>query len=252
MKQAKSYLQTGISGKSSMQKKSRKTALKSTVLLCFSVLLFFCGGCSKDKKRAMPKTHPELLLELTETAKKNDYKSMLPKLARLQAIDPACAFIGELENTAKLNILVKEINILAAKGQFSQAYKKIEQYEKFNGPSPASGKVKERLGVMLQLENTLFALKNPKNSQEFHKYITNLESLKKKIRFSPALRNFNAKKRSELAKFRVNEFGRICFGLWSDALDLQEKEDPAYPVLTAILESTNSSFPGLGLLTEDL
>lgn len=210
--------------------------------------LILCSSCSDQKTQKMPKTHPELLLEITDEAKKNNFQAMLPKIARLRAIDPTNTFTAELEDATKMNILVKKINFLAASGRFMEALKIVEQYERLNGPGPVSDKVKERLSNLVLLEKWMKELNSPRNSMEFHHALLQFESLGKKIRFSQKLRNFASKKRSELARFRVAEYGGICFGLWSDALDLKASEDPAYPVLTAILESAKSDFPGFYLL----
>ena len=212
-------------------------------------ILFLCCGCSEKKARKMPKTHPELLLEITEEAKKKNHKGMLPKIARLRAIDPTCTFIAELESVTRMNVLVEEINRLAAAGKFQEALLKVEHFERLNGPDTRSGKVKEHLSTLLLIEKQIKVLQNPRNSTQFRRDLAILDSLNKKIRFSPGLRNFAAKKRSELARFRIAEYGGICFSLWSDALDMKESEDPAFPALLAILESTRKDFPGFYLLT---
>lgn len=250
MKARKSFGRRRISAIYSLRGKRSLFTGKSTVLSFVFALLFLCAGCSGEKKKQPPKTHPELLLSLTEDAEKNDYKNMLPKIARLQAIDPACSFIGELENTTKMNLLVKEINFLTAKGSFSEAYKKINNYEKLNGPSQASGKVKDHLSLLMRLEKTVKSLSAPRNSVQFQQNIILLDSLKKMLKFSPALRNFTEKKRSELARFKAAEFGNTCFGLWSDALSMKSGNDPAYPVLAAILESIRDDFPVMYMLNK--
>ncbi|MBO4304110.1 MAG: hypothetical protein J6A21_05950 [Lentisphaeria bacterium] len=213
------------------------------------LLLLFCA-CSEKKKQSMPKAHPELLLEITEEAKKQNYKAMLPKVTRLQALDQTCAFIAELEAATKMNILVTEINTLAATGKFEEALKRVERYERLNGPSPASEKVRERLSDLVLIEKLISSLRAPRNSIQFRKDLEKLEGMDKKIEFSGKLRNFAERKRSELARFRVAEYGGVCFGLWSDALALKGEDDPAFPVLLAVLEGAKKDFPGIELLQE--
>lgn len=220
------------------------------LLFVLASLLLFCA-CSGKKKQSMPKAHPELLLEITEEAKKQNYKAMLPKVARLQAIDQTCSFISELDSVTRMNILVTEINALAASGRFEEALRRVEHYERLNGPSPSSEKVRTHLADLILIEKLISALRAPRNSVQFGKDLEKLEDLSKKIRFSPKLRNFAARKRSELARFRVAEFGSVCFGLWSDALDLKGQDDPAFPVLLAVLEGARKDFPGYDLLWKE-
>ena len=219
------------------------------LLFVFALLLLSCA-CSEKKKQSMPKAHPELLLEITEEAKKQNYKGMLPKVARLQALDQTCSFIAELEGVTKMNILVTEINTLAASGRFEEALKRVEHYEMINGPSPASEKVRERLSELILIEKLISSLRAPVNSVQFSRDLEKLEGMDKKIKFSGKLRNFAERKRSELARFKVAEYGRVCFGLWSDALALKGEDDPAFPVLLAILEGAKKDFPGMELLKE--
>lgn len=224
---------------------------KSVILCLLLGLLSFSYGCSEKKSGKLPKTHPELLLEITEEAGKGNHKGMLPKITRLRAIDPSCAFIGELENVSKMNILVKEINFLVAQGKFYDALKRVEYYERLNGPDRTSAKVKQDISNLILLEKHIDALKNPPNSTRFARDLALLESLNKKVKFSPGIRNFVREKRSELQKFRVAEQGYVCFGLWSDALDMKKNEDPSYPVLAAILNGSRKDFPGFHILFQE-
>ena len=239
-----------------MKKSKKSAAAFPRVFSCggrlFSVLallLLFCA-CSEKKKQNMPKAHPELLLEITEEAKKQNYKAMLPKVTRLQALDQTCTFIAELEAVTKMNILVTEINSLAASGKFEEALKRVEHYERLNGPSPVSEKVRERLSDLILIEKLIASLRAPRNSVQFRKDLEKLDEMEKKIGFSRKLRNFSARKRSEFARFRVAEYGSVCFGLWSDALALKGEDDPAFPVLLAVLEGAKKDFPGFELLLE--
>ena len=242
-------------------KKHKENCLEQNVLKCscgkkvllffFGFLLSFCYGCSEKKSGQLPKTHPELLLEITAEAKKGNHKGMLPKLMRLRAIDPSCAFIGELENASRLNILTEEINLLVTAGQFQNALKRVEYYERLNGPDTVSGKVKEDISSLILLEKRINNLKTPVNSTQFARELALMDSMNKKIKFSQKIRNFLRAKRSELARFKVAEQGYVCFGLWSDALDMKESDDPASPVLAAILGSSRKDFPGFHILFQD-
>ena len=143
-----------------------------------AAIMLLCG-CSEEKAVPLPKTHPELLFEISECGKKNDYVSMLPKIQRLRAIDRTSVFLAELENTARVNILVDEVNRLAASGKFREALNVVNNYERKNGMSSGSDMVREYLSRLIQLDDTLSALQNPKNSAEFKKDLLRLKNLKK-------------------------------------------------------------------------
>ncbi len=216
--------------------------LKKFIFPGAAVLVLFCG-CSDEKAAPLPKAHPELLFEICENGKMNDYTTMLPKIQRLRAIDQTSVFLAELENTAKVNILVDEVNLLAASGKFREALEVVNTYEQKNGMSTGSDKVREFLSKLIQLDETLAVLQNPKNSEEFKKALLRLENLGKKMEFSPKIRNFASAKLSEYGKFRLFEYGSVCFNLWSEAMFFKTEDPAESATFAALLGAMKSDFP---------
>ena len=204
---------------------------------------YFKLAAWSPKAVPLPKTHPELLFEISECGKKNDYVSMLPKIQRLRAIDRTSVFLAELENTARVNILVDEVNRLAASGKFREALNVVNNYERKNGMSSGSDMVREYLSRLIQLDDTLSALQNPKNSAEFKKDLLRLEKLEKNMEFSEKIRNFASAKQSEYEKFKLFEYGSVCFNLWSEAMAYKKDKPEESAVFAALLGALKSDFP---------
>ena len=216
--------------------------IKKIIFPGTAVFMLLCG-CSDEKAAPLPKTHPELVIEISANGKNNDYVNMLPKIQRLRAIDRTSVFLAELENTARVNILVDEVNRLAASGKFREALRVVNDYERKNGMSTESDKVREYLSSLIQLDETLSALQNPKNSAEFKKSLLQLANLEKKVEFSGKIRNFASAKQSEYEKFRLFEYGSVCFNLWSDAMAFRKDKPEESAAFAAILGVMKSDFP---------
>ena len=195
--------------------KSRWKKVLSMGLLLMLSLLF--AGCSERKTPPPPKHHPELLLEVLEKGAKKDYVQMLPRVKKLRAVDSSSVFLPELESAVSLNILVNEINRRTADGDFVQALALVERYERFHGPGKETAAVKLQLQNLVALDSCLKALSGShRSSTALSRDIYKLAQLGKKMRFSPKIRNFMDKKRSQLAWMKKTEYRNMLFGLWSD------------------------------------
>lgn len=196
----------------------KRRAGKYFFSLCFSLsIVLFPVSCSDRKVPPPPRHHPELLLEVLEKGAKKDYVQLLPRVKKLRALEPASVFLPQLESAVSLNILVNEINSCTLRADFARALALVERYERIHGPGKQTDTVKAKLQQLVALDSALAVLlPPPRSAAKLARELNDLENLGKKMDFSPKIRNFMEKKRSELAWLKKAEYRRTLFGLWSD------------------------------------
>ena len=109
--------------------------------------------------------------------------------------------------------------------------------------STESDKVREYLSRFILLDDTLHELQNPRNSSDFKKALQQLTALEKKMDFSQKIRNFASAKQSEYEKFKLFEYGSVCFNFWSEAMGSKMTDPEQSAVFTALLGASKGDFP---------
>ena len=160
------------------------------------VLLILGSGCSKRDVPPPPKTQPELLLEIYDSARKNQYNATLLKLQKMRAMDPTSVFLAELENTVRFNRLTAVVNTYLQMGHFEAAFNALQDYEKRYGYTDYTSRAKERLSLIAQLDHQIRQIKQADRSDQLEHEIKELNNLAKNINLSPKIVNFVRKRES--------------------------------------------------------
>ena len=185
-----------------------------------SLLFLILGaGCSKREVPPPPKTQPELLLEIFDTARKNQYNATLLKLQKMRAMDPTSVFLAELENTIRFNRLTAVVNTYLRMGHFEAALNALRDYEKRYGYSDFTARAKERLALIVRLDHQIRQIKQAKRSEQLEQEIRELKNLAKNIKLSPKIVNFVQKKESMLPDLRKAEDDLTIRELLAEAYD---------------------------------
>ena len=182
-----------------------KTGFRLRVI-CLAALTVI-SGCSRNDVPAPPKTQPELLLEIYDTARKQEYNAALLKIQKMRAMDPTSVVLPELENVIHFNRLTAVVNQYLQMGKFDEALNAIQQYEGRYGYSNSTTKTKEQLFLIARLDRQLRAIKQCRRSEPLEKEITELKKLTKNVKLSPKIANFVKKKESMLPELRKFETG---------------------------------------------
>ena len=169
------------------------------------LLLILGAGCSKREVPPPPKTQPELLLEIFDSARKNQYNATLLKLQKMRAMDPTSVFLAELENTVRFNRLTAVVNTYLQMGHFDAALNALQDYEKRYGYSDYTSRTKERLSLIVSLDRQIHQIKQAERSEQLEQEIKELRKLAKNIKLSPKIVNFVQKKESMLPDLRKVE-----------------------------------------------
>ena len=169
------------------------------------IFLILGSGCSKREVPPPPKTQPELLLEVYDSARKNQYNVTLLKLQKMRALDPTSVFLGELENTVRFNRLTAVVNTYLQMGHFEAARNALQDYEKRYGYTDYTSRAKERLSLIVQLDQQIRQIKQSDRSDYLDREIKELKNLSKNIKLSPKIVNFVRKKESMIPEMRKVE-----------------------------------------------
>lgn len=169
------------------------------------VFLILGSGCSKREVPPPPKTQPELLLEIYDSARKNQYNATLLKLQKMRALDPTSVFLAELENTVRFNRLTAVVNTYLQMGHFEAALNALQDYEKRYGYTDYTSRAKERLSLIVQLDRQLRQVRQANRSDRLEQEIKALKNLAKNIKLSPKIENFVRKKESMIPGLRKVE-----------------------------------------------
>lgn len=168
-------------------------------------VLLLGSGCSKRDVPPPPKTQPELLLEIYDSARKNQYNTTLLKLQKMRAMDPTSVSLAELENTVRFNRLTAVVNTYLQMGHFEAALNALQDYEKRYGYSDYTSRTKERLSLIVSLDRQIRKIKQAERSEPLEQEIKELKILAKNIKLSPKIVNFVQKKESMLPELRKVE-----------------------------------------------
>ena len=169
------------------------------------IFLILGSGCSKREVPPPPKTQPELLLEVYDSARKNQYNVTLLKLQKMRALDPTSVFLAELENTVQFNRLTAVVSTYLKMGHFEAALNALQDYEKRNGLNEYTTTMKERLFLISSLDRQIRQVKQAKRSEDLENEINNLKKTAKNIKLSPKIVNFMRKKESMIPELRKIE-----------------------------------------------
>lgn len=163
------------------------------------------SGCSKNDVPPPPKTQPELLLEIYDTARKQEYNAALLKLQKMRAMDPTSVILPELENVIHFNRLSAIVNTYLQMGKFEEALNAIQQYEARYGYSDSTTETKERLLLIARMDRQIRAIQRSRRSEPLENEINELKKLTKNIKLTPKIANFIKKYESMLPELRKFE-----------------------------------------------
>lgn len=167
--------------------------------LIFAALL---SGCSKREVPPPPKTQPELLLEIYDAARKQQYNAALLKIQKMRALDPTSIFLSELENTVRFNRLTAVVNAYLQMGKFEEALNALQDYEKQHGYTEATEATKKQLFFIARLDHQIRRIKTARRSDELEKEIQDFQTLTEKTDLSPKIVNFIEKRESDIPVLR--------------------------------------------------
>ena len=186
-----------------------------------------------------PKTQPELLLEIYDPARKQEYNAALLKLEKMRAMDPTSVVLPELENVIHFNRLSAIVNTYLQMGKFEEALSAIQQYESRYGFSDSTTKTKERLFLIAGMDRQIRVIMGSRRSETLGKELNELKKLTKNIKLSPKIVNFIKKRESMLPELRKFETGLMLRELELEVEDRFQAGDPkAGEVLMEIYELT--------------
>ena len=207
----------------------------SWLLVAGLAVLILGSGCSKREVPPPPKTQPELLLEIYDAARRQQYSATLLKLQKMRALDPTSVFLAELENTVQFNRLTAVVRAYLKMGHFEAALNALQDYEKRNGLNEYTTTMKERLFLISSLDRQIRQVKQAKRSEDLENEINNLKKTAKNIKLSPKIVNFMRKKESMIPELRKIEAGLTNRELMTEAeAQFREGEYRNAAVLAAI------------------
>lgn len=169
--------------------------------VCLSMTVW-TAGCAKQKAPPPPRTQPELLLEIYDAARRQQYEAALIKIQKMRALDPTSIFLAEVENVIKYNRLTAVVNAYLRMGKFDEALNALLDYERKNGFNEATESAKERLTLFSRLDRQIRLVKDAKRADELENRLAELNELMKKTGFSPKIKNFILKNESILPELR--------------------------------------------------
>ncbi|MBQ9337740.1 MAG: hypothetical protein IJS14_10645 [Lentisphaeria bacterium] len=173
--------------------------------VCLSAVIW-TAGCAKQKAPPPPRTQPELLLEIYDSARRQQYEAALIKIQKMRALDPTSVFLADVENVIKFNRLTAVVNAYLRMGKFEEALNALLDYEKKYGYSEATEKAKERLFLFARLDHQIRLIKeSTRRADELENRINVLKDLLKKTGKSPKIVNFIQKKESMIPELRKQE-----------------------------------------------
>ena len=170
-------------------------------MLCL-ILAALLSGCSKREVPPPPKTQPELLLEIYDAARKQQYNAALLKIQKMRALDPTNVFLSELENTVRFNRLTAVVNAYLQMGKFEEALNALQDYEKKHGYTEATETTKQQLLFIARLDHQIRRIKTVKRSDELEKEIQDFRTFTGKSNLSPKIVNFIEKRESDIPVLR--------------------------------------------------
>ena len=144
-----------------------KTGIRLRVI-CLAALAVI-SGCSRNDVPSPPKTQPELLLEIYDSARKQQYNAALMKLQKMRAMDPSSVVLPEMENVIHFNRLSAIVNRYLQMGKFEEALDAIQQYESKYGYNDSTTKTKERLFLIARLDRQIRSIQQCKRSEALDK-----------------------------------------------------------------------------------
>ena len=186
--------------------------------VCLSTVVW-TAGCAKQKAPPPPRTQPELLLEIYDAARRQQYEAALIKIQKMRALDSTNVFLAEVENVIKFNRLTAVVTAYLRMGKFDEALNAVLDYERRNGFSEATEKAKERLTLITRLDRQIQLVKAARRSSDLEKRIGELNELLKKTGKSPKIENFIRKNESMLPELRKQETALALRELHQTSLD---------------------------------
>ena len=145
-----------------------KRFMNKRLIQVFSVCaLLACAGCSGEKVPPPPKTQPELLLEIYDSVRNQQYDAALRKIQKLRGLDPTSVTLPELENVVRFNRLTAVVNAYMQMGNFDEALAALQEYETRFGFTEATSKAKEQLFYIASLDHLIAEAKNAPKIRNF-------------------------------------------------------------------------------------
>lgn len=183
-----------------------KRFMNKRLIQVFSVCaLLACAGCSGEKVPPPPKTQPELLLEIYDSVRNQQYDAALRKIQKLRGLDPTSVTLPELENVVRFNRLTAVVNAYMQMGNFDEALAALQEYETRFGFTEATSKAKEQLFYIASLDHLIAEAKNARHSDRLAEILAELDKKTKNTALSPKIRNFLQTCRSKQKELRLRE-----------------------------------------------
>lgn len=234
-----------------IKKTGEKCCHKWTIVLFLTSLVLF-SACSRRKVPPPPKVQPELLLEIYDAARKNQYETALQKIRKLRVLDPTSIVLGEMENAIQFNRMSAVVNHYLQIGNFEAALSSIQRYEKQYGFSDATTNVKNQLFVLARLNMQIENLKNTHRADIAEAALKELDQLKKEVKISSKIENFIQNRRSMLKQMRITEHENLRHYLWAESMQqIHEGNLRTGSALTAVLAAEAPFYPGLNDLISE-
>ena len=172
----------------------------------FAVLaVLSSSGCSRQKVPQPPKTQPELLLEIYDAARKQQYNAATLKIQKMRALDPTNVFLAELENTIRFNRMTAVVNTYIDMGKFEAALTTIQNYEKKYGSTEGSNKTREQLELIVGLDRQIQATKTARYSEQRELELEKLKKMTENLKIPEGIANFIQKQESVIPELRNRE-----------------------------------------------
>ncbi len=217
-----------------------KTRFRQILTVLCALAAAVTAGCSRQKPPPPPKTQPELLLEIYDAARKQQFNAALLKIQKMRALDPTSVFLAELENTIRFNRMTAVVNTYINAGKFDAALRSIEEYEKKYGSTEESAKTREQLTWIVRLDQQIQATKAARYSDQLEREVADLKKLVKNIKIPSGITNFIQKKESMIPELRKREKTIMLWELRQMTEDSQAARDRGAAMVFAAVHAVES------------
>jgi len=226
--------------------------MKKNILMpafCAGLALLFSSGCSRQKVPPPPKTQPELLLEIYDSARKHQYNVTMLKIQKMRALDPSNIFLAELENTIRFNRMTSVVNKYIHDGKFEAALMTIQNHEEKYGTTDESTSTKEQLARIVQLDQQIQATKAARHSDQLEQELAKLKKITENVKISRGIANFIKKRESVIPELRNREKAIMLWEFRQMTIDALKARDSRVAAVFAAAYAMESPGDKQGLLS---